>query len=79
MAPMDIDITDDIAKANKYNNKQYSFDYVFDQYTNQREIFDKTTRRLINDIIDGYNATCFAYGATGAGKTHTYFILNFVE
>ena len=22
-------------------------------------------------ILDGFNVTCFAYGMTGAGKTHT--------
>jgi kinesin family protein 2/24 len=26
---------------------------------------------LIPNILDGFNATCFAYGMTGAGKTHT--------
>lgn len=23
------------------------------------------------NILEGYNVTCFAYGMTGAGKTHT--------
>ncbi len=23
------------------------------------------------NILDGFNVTCFAYGMTGAGKTHT--------
>lgn len=22
-------------------------------------------------LLDGFNVTCFAYGMTGAGKTHT--------
>ena len=26
---------------------------------------------LVDDFLSGYNATVFAYGATGAGKTHT--------
>jgi len=26
---------------------------------------------LIEGLLDGYNATIFAYGATGAGKTFT--------
>lgn len=30
---------------------------------------------MVDDIVDGYNATCFAYGATGAGKTYTYFFV----
>ena len=30
-----------------------------------------TTQFLIEGVLEGYNATVFAYGATGAGKTHT--------
>lgn len=26
---------------------------------------------MVQDLLNGYNATVFAYGATGAGKTHT--------
>jgi len=26
---------------------------------------------LIDAVLEGYNATIFAYGATGAGKTYT--------
>lgn len=28
-------------------------------------------RDLLDGVLDGYNATVFAYGATGAGKTFT--------
>ena len=28
-------------------------------------------RQVLNGVLDGYNASVFAYGATGAGKTHT--------
>ncbi len=30
-----------------------------------------TTKPLLDSVLDGYNATIFAYGATGCGKTHT--------
>jgi kinesin family protein 18/19 len=30
-----------------------------------------TTQFLIDGVLEGYNATIFAYGATGAGKTYT--------
>lgn len=26
---------------------------------------------VVNNVMQGYNACCFAYGQTGAGKTHT--------
>lgn len=28
---------------------------------------------LLENILSGYNATMFAFGMTGAGKTHTLF------
>lgn len=38
---------------------------------NQEAIYAATTRSLVGDVLRGYNATVFAYGATGSGKTHT--------
>ncbi len=34
-------------------------------------MYQNTTRYLLPGILEGYNATVFAYGNTGAGKTHT--------
>ena len=56
---------------NRTKEKQYAFDYAFDKDTGQIEIFENTTRHLVEGILHGYNATVFAYGATGAGKTYT--------
>lgn len=39
--------------------------------SHQEQVYSATTRGLVRDVISGYNATVFAYGATGAGKTHT--------
>ncbi len=50
---------------------RFIFDRLFDQDASQRDVFNKTTKPLIDVILDGYNATVFAYGATGCGKTHT--------
>ncbi len=33
------------------------------------QVYNSTTRFLIDGVIEGYNATVFAYGATGSGKT----------
>eukprot|EP00927_Polykrikos_kofoidii_P056326 TRINITY_DN50473_c0_g1_i1.p1 TRINITY_DN50473_c0_g1~~TRINITY_DN50473_c0_g1_i1.p1 ORF type:complete len:841 (+),score=117.31 TRINITY_DN50473_c0_g1_i1:45-2567(+) len=38
----------------------------------QDEVF-ADTRDLVQSAVDGYNVTIFAYGQTGAGKTHTMF------
>ena len=48
-----------------------TYDYAFDKNETQENIFNNTTKFLINGVVNGYNATVFAYGATGAGKTYT--------
>lgn len=40
-------------------------------FTKQEAVYNGTTKNLVQDVLNGYNATVFAYGATGAGKTHT--------
>lgn len=49
----------------------FGFDKVFDENASQGDIYEATTRNLLDSVLDGYNATVFAYGATGCGKTHT--------
>ena len=58
-------------KNNQIKEQQFFFDNVFDKNSSQQEIYTKTTKLLLNGIIEGYNATVFAYGATGSGKTYT--------
>ena len=47
------------------------FDCVFPADATQDEVYSATAKRLVTSVLDGYNASCFAYGATGAGKTCT--------
>lgn len=56
---------------NRSKERQYAFDFAFDANIGQKEIFESTTKFLVEGILEGYNATVFAYGATGAGKTYT--------
>lgn len=37
----------------------------------QTDIFDYSIRPTVDDILNGYNGTVFAYGQTGAGKSYT--------
>lgn len=41
----------------------------------QEEVYEATTKTLINSVINGYNATVFAYGATGKHQTQVDFRL----
>lgn len=59
---------DDILRANRSREKQYVFDLGFDGNTTQEEVYISTCRLLIPNVIKGFNASVFAYGATGIGK-----------
>ncbi|SYW81244.1 related to kinesin [Ustilago bromivora] len=50
---------------------RYAFDRVFDSTASQSHVFAETCKPLLDGILNGYNASVFAYGATGCGKTHT--------
>ncbi|XP_072236828.1 kinesin-like protein KIF18A [Leuresthes tenuis] len=56
-------------KANK--DLKFVFDHVFDENSTQEDIFENTTKGVLDGVMNGFNCTVFAYGATGAGKTHT--------
>ena len=60
----------EVTKAKEYI---FNFDYVFDKYSRQNEVYDYSTSFLINNIFEGYNATLISYGSTGSGKTYTMF------
>lgn len=63
---------DPFASPNKRTKeKRYAFDFVFPESVDQEEIFTKTTKILVDGVLSGFNATVFAYGPTGAGKTYT--------
>ncbi|KNC48641.1 uncharacterized protein AMSG_00418 [Thecamonas trahens ATCC 50062] len=50
---------------------RYIFTKVFGPETDQKTMFDQTTLPLIESFLWGCNGLLFAYGMTGAGKTHT--------
>ncbi|KAM0197852.1 hypothetical protein ACHAPI_004584 [Fusarium lateritium] len=60
-----------VPSSKKVKDQVFAFDRVFDDNTTQSEVYEGTTRTLLDSVLDGYNATVFAYGATGCGKTHT--------
>lgn len=37
----------------------------------QKDVFDFSIKPTVDDILNGYNGTVFAYGQTGAGKSYT--------
>ncbi|GAV62678.1 LOW QUALITY PROTEIN: Kinesin domain-containing protein/DAP_epimerase domain-containing protein [Cephalotus follicularis] len=57
--------------ANKQVDRVFSFDKVFGPKSQQRAIYDQAIVPLVNEVLDGFNCTVFAYGQTGTGKTYT--------
>jgi len=49
---------------------KYGFNRVFSPDSTQNEVW-LATEPLVQSALDGMAVTCFAYGQTGAGKTHT--------
>ena len=62
---------EDYLRAHRSRERRYTFDHAFGQEASQRQVYEATTQKLLAGVMDGYNASCFAYGATGAGKTYT--------
>ncbi|CDO91731.1 unnamed protein product [Kluyveromyces dobzhanskii CBS 2104] len=55
----------------RFGEQKFIFDRIFDTDVPQQDIYENTTRPLLDSVLDGFNGTVFAYGATGCGKTYT--------
>ncbi len=48
--------------SGRTKEKRYAFDRVFGESDSQGDVYDATARFLIPSVLDGFNATVFAYG-----------------
>jgi len=53
----------------KIRDKTFVYDAVLTPDTTQEEAYERLGRDTINDFMNGFNATIFAYGQSGSGKT----------
>ena len=53
------------------DDKSFTYDHVYDTGVRQEALFAQSVQRLVEGLLDGYNATVLAYGQTGSGKTYT--------
>ena len=51
--------------------KCFTFDTVFAPEVKQVDVYNRVARPIVNNVLEGYNGTIFAYGQTGTGKTFT--------
>ncbi|NP_001360738.1 Kinesin-like protein [Caenorhabditis elegans] len=60
-----------ILRQNRQHERKFEFDASFGATSNQEDVHETTTGPIIDSVVEGFNATVFAYGATGSGKTFT--------
>lgn len=46
----------------RYKDRRFMFDKVFNHESRQQDVYDATAEPLLKGVIEGYNATVFAYG-----------------
>ncbi|CAI0462327.1 unnamed protein product [Linum tenue] len=57
--------------AGKHIDRVFTFDKVFGPSAKQRDLYDQAVVPIVNEVLEGFNCTIFAYGQTGTGKTYT--------
>ncbi|KAK6779663.1 hypothetical protein RDI58_021847 [Solanum bulbocastanum] len=65
------EVTATLNTSTKQINKAFLFDKVCGPSSQQKDFYDQSVAPLVNDILEGYTCTIFAYGQTGTGKTYT--------
>ena len=53
------------------HNYIFKFDHVFDETSDNREVYVNAAEPMVDFAMDGGFATCLMYGQTGSGKTYT--------
>ncbi|TPX47484.1 hypothetical protein SeMB42_g03298 [Synchytrium endobioticum] len=64
----------DAASSSTQDNpdcKTFAFDGAFGEDSIQADVYNKTARFIVDEVLKGFNGTVFAYGQTGTGKTFT--------
>lgn len=50
----------------RYKDRRFIFDRVFNYDAVQQDVYQGTAKPLLKNLLDGYNATLFAYGVSFA-------------
>jgi kinesin family member 3B len=51
--------------------KKFTFDAAISAEASQMDVYNKAATDIVESVVNGFNGTIFAYGQTGAGKSHT--------
>lgn len=47
------------------NRTEFTFDNIFSPTCTQADLFNGCAKQIVDEVLDGYNGTIFAYGQTG--------------
>eukprot|EP00808_Paulinella_micropora_P013698 g4238.t1 len=53
--------------------RSFPFERVFLPDATTEKVYEEMGQALVDNVLEGFNATIFAYGQTNSGKTHTMF------
>jgi centromeric protein E len=53
------------------NHTFFTFDKTFGESSTTREVYEQTSRGIVDSVMSGLNGTIFAYGQSSSGKTFT--------
>ena len=56
-----------LSLGKRHKDLRFAFDRVFDESSTQLEVFQESTKNIVESVLDGVNCSVFAYGSTGAG------------
>lgn len=51
--------------------KKFTFDAAISPECSQQVVYAQAASDIVESVVNGFNGTIFAYGQTGAGKSHT--------
>ena len=54
-------------------NLIFKYDKIFNSESQQNQVYENVGKRIVGDVMEGYNGTIFAYGQSGSGKTYTMY------
>jgi hypothetical protein len=60
----------------RYKDKRFMFDRVFNNEADQTDVYESTAKPLLTPLLDGFNATIFAYGVR---DNHLYLLIPLIE
>nr|XP_023027207.1 kinesin-like protein KIF3A [Leptinotarsa decemlineata] len=67
-----IEVNNNTISFNKYGTiKTFKFSEIFDEHSSQLEVYRVVAVPIVEQVLQGYNGTIFAYGQSGTGKTYT--------